>query len=494
MLNQRLAMALFGVVLLPSCSSLPGPLQLMMQPVQQVRHSTNDRASGYYRLGRYHQERGDLDLALTGYTYAIARDPAAPEPRIAAAIIHARQGRLAQARAMLLAVCTEYPELVQPRNNLGYVYYLQGEYAAAAAAFRQALALEPANERARNNLALAEGASAQPVAAIPPRPAPLAPPATGTVAGTPPAPAAAPVAAPAPAEQANGMRLVRLSPNMYELRLADRAPAPHVAATPVPAPAAELVPVAAPRVKPVEQPVNAVKPAVAAAMVKPSTPAAAARPARMAAAPGAVRTATAPAAAKPVAPAAAAKPTAGVAAAKSPAVVATAKPTAPTAAAKPVPAAVAAKPTASAVAAKPAASAAAAKPAAAPASAPATVVQKSASRVEIANANGVPGMARRYKEVLGQRGIAVSRLTNAKPFGRAGSSIEFVPGFERQARELQAALGGKPSLQKAAARAGSDLRLVLGKDAAAWIERPTTAALPTAALLTSAGQTASINQ
>ena len=401
MLNQRLALALFGVVLLSSCSHLPGPLHLMMQPVQQVRHTANDRATGYYRLGRYHQDRGDLELALTAYTYAIARDPAAAEPRIAAAILHARQGRLPQARAMLLAVCAEYPELVQPRNNLGYVYYLQGEYGAAAAAFRQALALEPANERALNNLALAEGASAQPVAAVPPRPATPAQPA-GAVALTPPVPATATAAAAVPAQQSNGLQLVRLAPNKYELRMPERMQPLPLAAVRTPAPAA------------------AVKTAVALV----ATPVAGIKNA----------------APLPAAPAAGVK--------------------------TPVP--LAAKPVAA--------------------------VKQSASRLEIANGNGVEGMARRYKEVLGKRGIAVSRLTNARPFGRARSSIEFVPGFERQARELQAALGGKPPLQQAPAKEASHVRLVLGKDAVAWTESPVTAASPAAPLLTSAGQTASINQ
>lgn len=424
MLNQRLALALFGVVLLSSCSHLPGPLQLMMQPVQQVRHTTNDRASGYYRLGRYHQDRGDLELAVIAYTYAIARDPAAAEPRIAAAILHARLGRLPQARAMLLAVCAEYPELVQPRNNLGYVYYLQGEYAAAAAAFRQALALEPANERALNNLALAEGASARPVAAIPPRPAPLAP-SAASVAGAPAAPSAVTLAAALPAEQTNGLQLIRLAPNKYELRMPEwRQPFP-MATVPAPAPAA----VPAPRVKLAAQPVKSVKAA--------HVPVAATKPVRLSAGASAgVKTAVLPAAT----------------------LAATVKTSVPRAATPP------------------------------------PVVKQSASRLEIANGNGVVGMARRYKEALGKRGIAVSRITNAKPFGRIVSSIEFVPGFERQARELQAALGGKPTLQQATSKTGTDVRLVLGKDAVAWTKNSATAALPTAPLLTSAGKTASINQ
>jgi tetratricopeptide (TPR) repeat protein len=187
-----------------------------------VRHGSNDVGSAYYRLGRYHQDAGDLGLALTAYTYAIAREPKAPEPRIAAAAIHAQQGRLAQAKAMLLAVCTDYPALAQPLNNLGYVYYLEGDYEAATQAFRGALTRDPGSERARNNLRLAEGAGVRGAAAlatIAPLPAPVAPPTAAQ-----PAPAAAQVVAD------SGMKLVRTAPNVYELRA---APAVVAAAPPI---------------------------------------------------------------------------------------------------------------------------------------------------------------------------------------------------------------------------------------------------------------------
>jgi tetratricopeptide (TPR) repeat protein len=334
MINQPIALALLGICLLPSCASLPAPVQMMFQPAEQVRHSGGDVASAYYRLGRYHQDHGDLALALTAYTYAIARNPNGAEARIAAAVIHAQHGRLPQARAMLLAVCAEYPGLVQPRNNLGYVYYLQGEYAAAAEAFREVIAMEPANERARNNLALAESAGTRRVAAvIETAPAQVAP--------------VAPTVSAAAAEPEGGMRLVKHAPNMYELKIV-RQDAP-VAAVDVPA-----------------------------------------------------------------------------------------------------------------------------------------------SRLEIANGNGIPGMARRYRQALAARGIAAVRLTNAKPFGRAGTSIEFRPGFEQQARSLQAAIGGKAAIQAAGTlKPHTDLRLVLGKDAdLAFEHEPGVAGGP---LLTSAGSTPSIN-
>ncbi|MGX4642343.1 LytR C-terminal domain-containing protein [Massilia sp. SYSU DXS3249] len=211
--------ALLAAALLSSCSGLPPPLRLMFHPAEQVRHGTSDLAAGYYRLGRYHQDRGDLGLALTAYTYASARDPRAPDPRIAAAVIHAQQGRLAQAKAMLLAVCAEHPALAQPLNNLGYVYYLEGDYNAAAEAFRGVLTRDPGSERARNNLRLAEGAGVRGAAAL------------ATVAPLPvqPAPAPAPVATPAPVQDTpagSGMQVVKVAPNVYALQ---KAPGPAVA-------------------------------------------------------------------------------------------------------------------------------------------------------------------------------------------------------------------------------------------------------------------------
>lgn len=351
-------LALLAVALLPSCRSVPEPLQALFHPAQQVRHGGGDRAASYYRLGRYHQQRGELEQAMTAYNYAIARDPRAPLPRMAAAVIHAQQGRLAQARAMLLAVCVDHPALVQPLNNLGYVYYLQGDYAAAADTFRAALLVEPGNARALGNLRLAEGAGLRgtapaplptAIAAAAPRSAPEAP-------DTPQASAPAP----APEEQESGLRLVRTAPNVYELR------------------------------------------------------------------------AVAPAARGTDALSVAARPDA--------------------AAVRPAPV--------------------------------------KAARLEIANGNGLTGLAKRFQDVLAAHGLKASRLTNARPYGHPTTLIEFRAGFEAQADRLRQALGGKAVLRPDARLAAStDLRLLLGKDArlgAAVAQNPAQGAAPAAPLLTAA--------
>jgi len=86
------------------------------------------------------------------------------------------------------------------------------------------------------------------------------------------------------------------------------------------------------------------------------------------------------------------------------------------------------------------------------------------ARLEVANGNGVTGMARRFRNVLGQMGIPVERLSNAKPYRQVATVIQYSPGFEKQATSLQKALQGK-ALLSSQQLASSDVRLVLGKDA-----------------------------
>ncbi|HEU4776371.1 MAG TPA: tetratricopeptide repeat protein, partial [Telluria sp.] len=158
---RQIVCCISAALLLGACSSTTQtPRQLVVQPNYRINHATNETADAYYQLARHHQTQGNLDVALAGYTYAIARDPGHVEARIAAAAIHAQQGRLDQARAMMLAVVAEHPNAAQALNNLGYIDYLRGDHASAVTEIRQALALDAGNERARNNLALAEAALA----------------------------------------------------------------------------------------------------------------------------------------------------------------------------------------------------------------------------------------------------------------------------------------------------------------------------------------------
>ncbi|MES2153077.1 MAG: LytR C-terminal domain-containing protein [Pseudomonadota bacterium] len=314
---RPLSVAVFGACLLQGCSAPPIGPGYQVQPVMQLHHGANQTADAYYQLGKYHQGLGDLELALTAYNYAIARDAQHLEARNAAAAIHAGQGRLDQAKAMLLDLVAEYPTLAQALNNLGYVYYLQGDYEAATATLRQAVRLDIDNTRTRNNLRLAEAGGAR-VADV----------------ATPVAAPVADVVRPAPQpEMASKMALIQLQPNVYELKLATTVPAP--------------LPLAS--VAPAEQPVAEAVPA---------------------------------------------------------------------------------------------------------------------SRLEISNGNGIDGMARRIGTLLRQRGIAVARLTNEKPYRQPETKIQYRSGYLAQAEALKRALRGNVVLSESEALSPrSDLRLVLGKDA-----------------------------
>jgi Flp pilus assembly protein TadD len=100
--------------------------------------------------------------------------------------------------------------------------------------------------------------------------------------------------------------------------------------------------------------------------------------------------------------------------------------------------------------------------------APSSANPAKASRIEVANGNGVTGMAKRISDVLNRQGISVSRLSNELPYKQQETKIQYRAGFEKTATSLKNALKGhavavlSPTLSP-----NSDVRLVLGKDAIA---------------------------
>jgi tetratricopeptide (TPR) repeat protein len=338
--------ALLGAGMLQGCATAPAQQQQQQtaaRPAAQARG-----ADTYYRLGKHLQERGELELAQAAFAMSIERDKGQLEARNAAAALHARQGRLDQAAALLRQLVADFPAQAHPYNNLGYVYYMQGNYADAAATLRLALRLDQQNALARSNLNLAETALAEaprtpaaPLAAAAAMPAVTEMPTVVVM----PAPPAAALAAPAPAAPVapGRVELVQLEANVYQLKF-NNVSVPPPAVLPIPA------------------------------------------------LPAADRLAKAPA---------------------------------------PQPA-----------------------------------------RLEIANGNGVTGMAKRLRQVLARLGIPVRRLSNERPYTQRNTTIQYRPGYEREAADLQRALKGEVSLLASKGLSGdADLRLVLGKDGAEQLAR-----------------------
>lgn len=109
-----------------------------------------------------------------------------------------------------------------------------------------------------------------------------------------------------------------------------------------------------------------------------------------------------------------------------------------------------------------------AAPGVAPAPSPAALQSATLAELEIANGNGITGMARRAARYLENHQVrAHTRLTNQKPYTQTQTEIQYRPGYERQARSLDHMLA-RPSRLVASERLrpSVSVRVVLGRDLA----------------------------
>ncbi|MEO6292764.1 MAG: LytR C-terminal domain-containing protein [Burkholderiaceae bacterium] len=354
-----------GACLLQACVATPTKqaevTEFAIQPVLRVRHSSDQNAATYYQLGKYHTGHGNLDFARSAYEASIMLDGKQLEARNALAALHATQGRLDEAKTILLGVIADFPEVSHPYNNLGYVNYLQNNYDAAMMNLQRALVLDSGNERARNNLHAVQIALAPP-----PAPSTQTITAQRSEAIKPAEPVLTSVAdtrsqglviMSPPSEPQTRMEVVQILPNVYELR---QKSAVETVLTEL-----KVEKTSVTLAHSLARPVRAMEKALEKAMTK----------------------------------------------------------------------------------------------------ATASVSATKASRIEVANGNGVNGMAKRISKVLSQQGIAVSLLTNEPPYKQQDTKIQYRPGYEQTAMRLKNALQGHAVVVSSPNLSGnSDVRLVLGKD------------------------------
>lgn len=95
----------------------------------------------------------------------------------------------------------------------------------------------------------------------------------------------------------------------------------------------------------------------------------------------------------------------------------------------------------------------------------AVVVNWAQAHLEVANGNGVTGMAGQVGKFLLGQGYPVTRLTNQKPFIVKRSQIQYRDGHHEEAQLLKDSLPDSPQLvQRNDLRADVGVRLVLGSD------------------------------
>lgn len=365
-------------------AGIPIPL-LSVYPVVRVQHSANQSAATFYQLGKYHLERGNLEFARSAYEASITLDGQQLDARNALAALDATQGKLDSAKALLIQIVADFPDAAHPHNNLGYVYYLQRNFEDAQRNLQRAIALDPGNERARNNLdavnmaisrnenretavlAVGQTLTQEKTSAIISEPVTVdaATPATSRISEVNArdatqmrtqglaiiSPPLVPVLE--SVEPQSRMEVVQIVPNIFELRLKQ----PNLISSSIFLASAKIA-------KPVTD--NAVTDVLTNLQPKASH----------------------------------------------------------------------------------------------------RVSNIKNSRIEVANGNGITGMAKRISNVLNLQGISVSRLSNERPYKQLETKIQYRAGYETAASNLKNALKGHatavltPSLS-----ANLDIRLLLGKDA-----------------------------
>jgi len=88
-------------------------------------------------------------------------------------------------------------------------------------------------------------------------------------------------------------------------------------------------------------------------------------------------------------------------------------------------------------------------------------------RLEISNGNGVAGMAAQVGRLLARQGLPSATLSNAAPFTRSETLVQYRPGDAEAALRVANSLPAAARLEATLApQAGTDVRVLLGRD---WI-------------------------
>ncbi|MES2105172.1 MAG: tetratricopeptide repeat protein [Pseudomonadota bacterium] len=157
--NNYLLPLLASLPALFSCSTpatKPTLASARIEPVMQTSRP-DDTSLGYYQLGRFYQGQNRLDLAAEAYRKAIGLSASFVEAHNALGTVYSKQGKYEDAITELSTALKIVPDLARVYNNLGYTYYLQNNFSEAVIAYEKAIALEPGNPRTYNNLGAALG-------------------------------------------------------------------------------------------------------------------------------------------------------------------------------------------------------------------------------------------------------------------------------------------------------------------------------------------------
>lgn len=125
-----------------------------INPITRIKHS-NASPKIMYLLGRYHQGKKDYLRAIAAYEKALETNPEYVEVLNGLGVVYAMQGKRELSLEYFYKAIELAPDETYLYNNLGYSLLMQGDEVNAKNMLEQALALDPMNEMATHNLAIA---------------------------------------------------------------------------------------------------------------------------------------------------------------------------------------------------------------------------------------------------------------------------------------------------------------------------------------------------
>jgi tetratricopeptide (TPR) repeat protein len=112
-----------------------------------------------YSLGVLRMALGQPDLAVSNWQIVATNDPSFPWSHSALAYVYRRAGRLADTLVESKKYAERLPEDPLARNDLGYTYYLLGQYDQAIREYQAGIGLDPNNGLIHYNLAVTYNAT-----------------------------------------------------------------------------------------------------------------------------------------------------------------------------------------------------------------------------------------------------------------------------------------------------------------------------------------------
>jgi Flp pilus assembly protein TadD len=130
---------------------------------QQALAANPRSAEGYYYLGLAYDGQGDQDKAIKSLATAVRLKPNFSEARVALGQIYnlqglnlLRQGNPGQAEAVFKEAVAQDPKNDAAFNNLGVALGQQGQFTRSLAALQKAVSLNPNNNQAQFNLGVTQ--------------------------------------------------------------------------------------------------------------------------------------------------------------------------------------------------------------------------------------------------------------------------------------------------------------------------------------------------